>query len=154
PVAGAGSISFSNGTVAANSSCTVKVNVTVPATGVYTNTSSHLFLGGVDTGNFATDTLTVNSTPPPPPPVCGQPLAVWNFPTGFRRPSPAPYARGTTVTAVAKPGAGLPSFQTTDDHTVPPAGTVSWGSNGGFDSTGALNTTFNDYFEFAIDTTG
>jgi hypothetical protein len=33
PVAGAGSISFSGGTVGANSSCTVSVNVTVPAAG-------------------------------------------------------------------------------------------------------------------------
>jgi uncharacterized repeat protein (TIGR01451 family) len=154
PVAGAGSISFSNGTVAANSSCTIKVNVTVPVAGTYTNTSGHLFLGSTDTGNFATDILTANTAPPPPTPVCGLTLATWNFASGFSLTSPAPYAPGTTVTASASPGAGLTSLQSTQDHTVTPAGTVSWGSNGNFDSTGALNTASNDYFEFAIDTTG
>jgi uncharacterized repeat protein (TIGR01451 family) len=154
PVAGAGSISFSNGTVAANSSCTVKVNVTVPATGTYTNTSNHLFVGDIDTGKFATDTLVVNSAPPPPAPVCGQQLALWNFATGFNLASPAPYAPSTTVIASAAPGAGINSTESSQNHTVSPAGTASWSSNGGFDSTGALNTSFNDYFELAIDTTG
>ncbi|HJX27188.1 MAG TPA: hypothetical protein VJ885_04700, partial [Thermoanaerobaculia bacterium] len=154
PVAGAGSISFSNGTVAANSSCTVKVNVTVPATGTYSNTSNPLFVDGINTGSVATDTLVVNNAPSPPPPICGQQLALWNFPAGFSLTSPAPDAPSTTVTASAAPGAGINSTQSTQDHSVTPAGTGSWSSNGGFDSTGALNTSFNDYFQFAIDTTG
>ncbi len=81
PVAGAASISFSNGTLAPNSSCTIKVNVTVPAvtTGTYTNTSTHLFIDTIDTGNFATDTLTVNTTPAPPACTPGLELAHWDF---------------------------------------------------------------------------
>ena len=52
---GAGDIllTFSNGSLAPNSSCTIKVNVTVPVTGTYSNTSSHLFIGTLDTGNSA-----------------------------------------------------------------------------------------------------
>src|SRR5262249_48917556 len=92
PVAGAGSVTISDGTVAANSSCTIKVNVTPPAAGSYVNTSNHLFIGSVDTANFATATLTVNAAPPPPAAVCGQALALWNFPAGFSLTSPAPYA--------------------------------------------------------------
>jgi uncharacterized repeat protein (TIGR01451 family) len=154
PVAGAGGISFSGGTVAANSSCTVKVNVALPAAGVYSNVSGHLFAAGADTGSFASDTLSVVSTPPPPPPICGVALATWNFASLFNTASPAPYAPGTTVAASAAPGAGILSLQSSQDHTPSPAGTVSWGSNGSFDSPGALDTGLNDYFEFAVDTTG
>ncbi|HET9209315.1 MAG TPA: hypothetical protein VFR03_02890, partial [Thermoanaerobaculia bacterium] len=154
PVAGASSISFTNGSIAANGTCTVKVNVTAPVTGTYNNISDHLFLGTADTGNFATATLTVNNNPPPPTPTCGLPLAQWIFPTGFSTTSPAPYAPNTTVTASASAGAGINPIESSQNHTVTPAGTASWGSNGGFDSTGALNTSFNDYFQFAIDTTG
>src|SRR5207247_11375804 len=60
PTAGASSISFSNGSVAANSSCVVSVRVSVPSTptsGTYANTSNHLFVGGVDTGHFASASL-------------------------------------------------------------------------------------------------
>ena len=152
PVAGAGSISFSNGTVAANSSCTVTVNVTVPTAGTYNNTSDHLFIDGIDTGHFATGTLTAGNTPAPVE-TCGLPLASWNFPDKFDPMLPAPSSN--TVSAIARPGAGIKtnSAQGSQDHTVTPAGTFSWLSNGGFDNTGDL-TTFDDYFEFEIDTTG
>lgn len=49
PLANATSISFSNGTVAASSSCTIKVNVTADLAGTYSNTSGHLFAGTKDT---------------------------------------------------------------------------------------------------------
>jgi hypothetical protein len=86
PNAGDTSISFSNGSIAANSSCTVKVNVTPPATGTYTNTSNNLFIGTLDTGKTASDTLTVNNAPPPPPPVCGLTMASWTVPSGSPNP--------------------------------------------------------------------
>ncbi len=154
PIAGAGSISFSDGTVAASGTCTINVNVTVPVTGTYTNTTSNLFVGTTDTGNAATATLTANATPPAPPPVCGQPLALWNFPTpvNVSAPAPAPLP-DTTVAASAAPGAGLAPIESAQDHTVVPAGTVSWGSDGSF-TPGAFDTANNEYFEFAIDTTG
>ncbi len=43
----------------------------------------------------------------------------------------------------------------TQDNTISPTGTGSWGSNGAVDASGAtLVTANNDYFEFALDTTG
>jgi hypothetical protein len=62
PAAGAASLSFSNGSVAPNSTCTIKVSVTAPTAGIYSNTSGNLFIGTLNTGNTASDTLTV-STP-------------------------------------------------------------------------------------------
>ncbi|HEX2642792.1 MAG TPA: hypothetical protein VHU81_07350, partial [Thermoanaerobaculia bacterium] len=147
PVAGAASISFSNGTVAANSSCTVKVNVTVPAAGTYTNTSNHLFVGAIDTGSFATDTLTANNAPPPPTPVCGFTLAQWTFPAGFSVTSPAPTTDNVTGTPSAKPGDGVVSTSFTE-------GTNSWGSNGSVTTGTTLVSANEDYLEFAVDMTG
>jgi uncharacterized repeat protein (TIGR01451 family) len=152
--AGSSTISFSNGTVAANSNCIVNVNVTPTATGSLVNTTNHLFIGSVDTTHFATATLTSNSAPPPPPGLCGQTLALWDFPTGFNAASPAPTT--ANVAAGAAPGAGVIAIATAHDSTLhPAAGTVSWGSNGGIAGPGTtLDTTQNDYFEFAINTTG
>jgi hypothetical protein len=79
PTAGAASISFSNGTLAPNSSCTVKVNVTAPVIGAYNNTSGNLFIDTIDTGNYAEDTLTVNDEPAPPACTPGLQLAYWDF---------------------------------------------------------------------------
>jgi uncharacterized repeat protein (TIGR01451 family) len=151
PGAGAGSISFSNGTVAANSSFTVKVNVTVPITGKYTNTSNHLFVGGTDTGKFATDTLTVNNAPPPPPPVCGSTLALWTFPTGFNLNAPSP-TTNNVASASAAPGPGVTPISSTNSSTTAD-GTLSWGSNGNITTGATLNTANDDYFQFALDTT-
>ena len=84
PAAGASSISFANGTVAANSTCSVSVLVSVPATptsGTYSNTSNHLFVGGIDTGNFASASLGLTSTTAGSG-VCGLTLANWTVPNG------------------------------------------------------------------------
>jgi len=80
--AGSGSISFSNGTLAANSNCVINVNVTPTATGSLVNTTNHLFIDAVDTAHNAAATLTVNNAPPPPPPLCGLTLASWTVPDG------------------------------------------------------------------------
>ncbi|HXI11176.1 MAG TPA: hypothetical protein VNM92_00825 [Thermoanaerobaculia bacterium] len=156
PVAGAGSISFSNGTLAANSSCTVSVKVTVPTAGTYTNTSNNLFVGAINTGRTATATLTVSNAPPAPAAVCGNVLAQWRFPSGFTLASPAPTV--ANVTASASPGLGLSNPTVYSTNSTTPAttgdGTISWGSNGGFAPGMTLNTANQDYFEFAINTTG
>jgi uncharacterized repeat protein (TIGR01451 family) len=63
PTAGAGSISFSGGTIAPGGTCTAWVDVTAPA-GVYTNTTGPVtadITGGTD---VATDTLTVRQPNP------------------------------------------------------------------------------------------
>lgn len=155
PVAGAVSVSFSNGTVAANSSCSVSVAVSVPSTptgGTYTNTSNNLFIGTQDTGRSANANLSL-TTSPPGAGVCGLTLARWNFPSGMSTTAPAPTT--ANVTAAAAAGAGTSPVYSSNDNTISPAGTGSWGSNGNIDNSGATLVTANDdYFEFALNTTG
>ena len=79
------------------------MNVTVPVAGTYTNTSGNLFIGTLDTGNAATDTLTVNTAPAGPAPVCGLTMAQWTF-AGFTTnppPFPAPNTLAANVTTAA-----------------------------------------------------
>ena len=71
-----------------------------------------------------------------------------HFHPGSALTSPEPTT--STVTASASPGAGIISVDSTQNNS---GATHSWGSNGGI-ATGALNTANNDYFEFAINTTG
>ncbi|HEY0157135.1 MAG TPA: IPTL-CTERM sorting domain-containing protein [Thermoanaerobaculia bacterium] len=149
--AGSGTISFSNGTLAANSNCVFTVNVTPTATGTFNNTTENLFVGTIDTGDDASASLTVN-TDTPGAGICGTTLAQWLFASGFNTASPAPTV--ANVTASASPGAGITSQTGTADNTGSPAGTISWRSNGGIATSATLDTINNDYFEFAIDTTG
>ena len=62
-----GGIKLVGGSIPANSTCTITVNVKVSANGDYTNTTDHLYVdvGGsdTDTGRTATDTLKVGTTP-------------------------------------------------------------------------------------------
>lgn len=151
--AGSSSITFANGTVAANGTCVIKVNVTPATTGSKVNTTNNLFIDTTDTTHSASATLTVNSAPPPGTGLCGQTLALWDFPTGFTASNPAPTT--ANVTASAAPGAGVNAIVTSHDSTINPAsGTVSWGSNGAINGGATLDTSQNDYFEFAINTTG
>lgn len=147
--AGATSIAYTGG-VSASSTCTISLDVTAATNGIYVNTTGHLFINDSDTGVTATANLTVAATTSGSG-ICGLSLATWTFPTGFNTAAPAPTT--STVTASAAPGAGLISISNADEHTTG-GGTRSWGSNGSFDSTGALVTANNDYFQFAIDTTG
>lgn len=134
------SISFVNGTITPNSVCTISLTVTAPE-GTYPNATSTLKIyGSTDTGNVAADTLKASSAPPCVP---GQSIAQWTFPPGFNVSSPAP----TSGAGSATPGAGV-------NATSFPAGSNSWGSNGGIATGATLNTTNNDYFEFVIDTSG
>jgi LPXTG-site transpeptidase (sortase) family protein len=156
PAAGAASISFSNGSLAPNSTCTIKVNVTVSTAGTYTNTSSHLFIGTLDTGNFATDTLTVNTAPPGPSPVCGLTMAQWTF-TGYAGTSPPFPAANTQLpnvtTAAISVGGTAPgpvfaeADATTGTPAVPSMLTYGWANQ----ATGFNVNTF-PFIQFAIDT--
>jgi len=106
PAIGASSLSFSNGTVPSNGSCTVRVTVTMPSTGTYNNTSGNLFIGTRDTGNSANASLTVNTNPPAPPPVCGVAVATWNMGTGTAPNPPTAALGGNTSSATASYNAG------------------------------------------------
>jgi len=74
PVAGAGSISFSNGSLGPLGVCTISVSVTAPAEGLYTNTSGPLYIGATNTGLTATDDLTVGAGQPRPNCVAPNPI--------------------------------------------------------------------------------
>jgi len=146
--AGSGSISFSNGTVAANSTCVIKVNVTPSATGSLVNTTNHLFIDTVDTTHSATATLTVNSAPPPGTGLCGVTMANWSVPNGTTA-NPPDLAGGLPTTkapnvATATLAANVPAdtaIETTSGHTD----TTSW-STFGYKNAG-------QFIQFTVDTT-
>lgn len=158
PVAGAGSISFSNGTIAANSSCTVKVNVTTNVEGDYANTSGNLFVGSVDTGKSASASLTVNAIPPPPPPPSSCPgqeveLARWTMdPSQGPGVPPLFYSKASDVaTAVASyvTVSGVNSISTAYGNPI-----NSWGGTAptGLYGWSETDTSMNNYFQFVLDT--
>lgn len=148
PVAGANSLSFSNGTLAPNSVCTISVNVTAASAGTYLNTTGNLFINtSTDTGNFGQDTLTVSSAPACTP---GQTLATWSMPTagqGSGGPPPPFTTKSPRVgTATASTSAGMTNSIVTQGN-LP----NSWAGQG-FAKTGVPTGDTTPYFEFAIDT--
>ncbi len=143
-------ISLTGATIPANSSCSVVVNVTTTALGIYNNTTDNVFVGTIDTGKFASDSLTVNTDPPPGTGVCNDPMASWLFTSGFTVTNPAPTTNNIT-TATASSGSGL---NPASGNSRTADGTSAWLSNGSIDSSGTtLVTSNNDYFEFALNTT-
>jgi len=137
PVAGSGSVSFSNGTVAGNSSCVVSVDVTASAlSSSYTNTTNHLFVGAVDTGRSASATLAVSSTPPDPTPAsaCLNPvtLATWSFDnlangTGTTTPSNSYQAADVAIATASIVGSSATSTITNAQSSSAPNSWVSTG---------------------------
>jgi uncharacterized repeat protein (TIGR01451 family) len=146
--AGGTTISFSNGTVAANGSCVIHVDVTSAASGTYENITNNLFVGTTNTGVNATASLVVTNETPATP-LCAQPLAAWTFPSGFNTSTPAP----SSGTGSAAAGAGVNPTSSTNSTTTAD-GSQSWASNGSITPGATLTTANNEYFEFAIDTTG
>lgn len=138
PVSGATSLQFSNGSIAPNSVCTIRVSVTADAVADYPNTTGNLFINtSVDTGNTASDTLKVSTSSACLP---GQTLVVWTFPTGSSATNPV-FTAGTkaanVTTALASTTTATPSIETNVGSPAP-----SW-SGQGF-SGGA-------YFQFQVD---
>src|SRR5688572_1957329 len=152
PGAGDTSLAFSNGSLAPNSSCTIKVNVTVPVTGTYSNTSGHLFIDTLDTGNSSTDTLTVNTAPAGPAPVCGLTMAQWTFAGFTTNPPPFPAANtqaANVATAAISIGNGLTAAaDTTAAGGNPQPGIRAYG----WQNAGPINTGTSAFIQFAIDT--
>ena len=76
--------------IAASSTCSIAVPVTVTSDGTYTNTTGHLMIGNVDTGLTASANL-IKATPGGGTVVCGLTLAQWTFEqSGISPTSPAP----------------------------------------------------------------
>jgi len=170
PVAGAGSFTFSNATIAANANCTVQLDVTLPGAGTYDNYTGNLFvLSTIDTGKKSnTAQLTGSSTyfpNPPPPSLCaGQEveLARWTMdPAQGTTVPPLFFSKAadvSTATASFFSNAGgvdsisaaqgfpaINSWAATGPFTIagPPVKNYGWSET-------AL--TSNNYFEFVLDT--
>ena len=65
PVAGSGSVAFSNGTIAGGGVCVASVDVSAPPGGTYANASGAVTSANGGTGNTATAALTVGAVAPP-----------------------------------------------------------------------------------------
>lgn len=142
PVAGNTSLTFSNGAIAPNGSCIIKVGVTAASAGTYNNTTGHLYIdGATDTGNFASATLVAaNATACTP----NQTMAIWYVPSTATAPpdsSGAPTVKASNV-ATATASANLTqainnSYGVTD--------TSSWNGY-------PFQTANATYFQFLVDT--
>lgn len=144
PQAGDQLLSFSNGTIAPNSTCTIKVNVTAPADGTYINTTNHLYVNDtVDTGNTATAGLTVASASACTP---GITLARWTVPATATNPPDTTGGLPTTKASnvsTATASAFIPA-QTSIATSFGQNDTYSWYSYG-YKNNG-------QYLDFVIDT--
>lgn len=152
PGAGASSVSFSDGTVAANSSCVVSVRVSVPSTptsGTYANSSNNLFVGTLDTGHNATANLGL-TTPTSGTNLCGLTLAQWVMPTSAGTTVPPAYSFKVSDVASASAAAGAGITSTIDTSIGNPIN--SWAATD-FSTASSLTTSDNDYFQFAATTT-
>lgn len=156
PTAGATSLSFSNGTVAADSTCTISVNVTPTAAGPFLNTTNNLFINSLDTGKNASATLTTTTFPPPvPPSTCAQKVEIarWSMALAQGTATPPAYFTKATDVATAIASAGLTGSgsQTISSSFGNPVN--SWGITDVFPST--VNVPpggVAPYFDFLLDT--
>ena len=158
PVAGAGSISFSNGTIGPNGTCTISVMVTAPTAGppVYSNTTNDLFINGIDTGHTSNmATLTVNSAPAPPACTSGLELARWTMETsqGTTVPPAAIFRSSRVSSATAAFNNSLPSPAGSNIATVLLGAQPLnyWEGIGWLTSTGWPSPTTDTNFEFSVD---
>jgi LPXTG-site transpeptidase (sortase) family protein len=165
------SLSFSNITVAGSGTCTISITVTSSTNGTYNNTTGNLFIGTTDTGNSASDTLTVSSQPAPPT-SCASPttIATWDFSnyTASASPNTADFNASSTVlgsgNAVSHYGAGTGSTSGIANTTTTPLSFTpdatgnsgnSWGIGGGWPASTAVPTgSTTPYFQFKVVTGG
>jgi hypothetical protein len=160
PAAGAASIAFSNGTIAANGTCTISVSVTASPAGTYNNTSGPLYIDMINSGKTASASLTVGSVPAPPSCTAGLELARWTMETsqGTGVP-PAPSFRSSRVAAGSTFAAFnpiLPSPAGSSIYTTPIIGTQPlnyWQGIGWLSGTGAPNPASDTSYQFTVDTT-
>ena len=160
PAADATSLTFTNGTIAANGSCTIQVDVTTITTGSpFTNTTNHLFVGSLDTGKTASANLTVTTapTPPSPPASCTDPteMARWEFASGTQGDGFPLYTSKqsdlTTATTSYTTVYGTQAIHATGNPTPGWGGTAPVASSGGAGWSETSSSMLN-YFEFVLDT--
>lgn len=157
PAANDTSLSFSDGTLAPNSNCTIRVNVTANGTGSpYTNTTGNLFIGTTDTGNNATAMLTAAGTPPGGTgcPGATSTMALWNFNGFVTDPPPFPAANtqssGVATAAISVGGTAPGSLTAKADgatgNPVPSIRLYGW------NNAGPINPATFPFVQFRIDT--
>ena len=150
PAAGATVISYSGG-VAANSTCTLQVNVTAAAGGTYSNTTGPLLVNSVDSGVSASANLTVAAASSGSG-ICGLTLARWTFSPGTA--TATTYAADihaadvTTYTASFSPSASQAVDTSLGNTLSGGSGAASWSAYGWGKTT--LDTAV--YYQFAVDT--
>jgi uncharacterized repeat protein (TIGR01451 family) len=147
PVPGSGSLSFANGTVAANSTCTASVSVTVPAIGTYINTSGNLFVDSLDTGHNATAPLTANAAGAPGS-LCGLTMAQWSVPNGTTA-NPPDLTGGLPTVKAADVATATLSANVAGDAAI--ATTLGHGDTTSWNTWGYKNA--GQFIQFVVDTT-
>ena len=155
PSTGAISIAFADGTLAANSTCVIKVNVTASAATTYTNTTQHLYVGTLDTGKTATANLTVSTTPPPPACTPGWTMAQWTFAEFTVNPPPFPAANtraADVATAAISVGGSAPGSVTAEADTSTGLAALPSMLLYGWPKNGPITPSSFPYVQFAIDT--
>ena len=140
-------IKLTGGTISANSTCTITVNVTVPSAGTYINTTDHLFYStDIDTGNTATDTLKAATAAACTP---GVQMVRWGMDPSSTTVPPAYSSKSTQVaTATASVPTGVTSVI---DTSLGSPAVNSWSAYG-FKGSASFSTADNDYFQFLVDT--
>ncbi len=145
PLANDTTLSFSDGTIAPNSSCIIKVNVTAPIGGTYVNTTGHLFIDETtDTGNTAGATLTAAAAASCTPDVT---MANWTIPVGTIANPPDTTGGIPTIKATNVTTATASAFIPAKTGIVTTGGsndTTAW-STYGYKNSG-------QYIDFVVDT--
>ena len=151
PASGDTLVSFSNGTLLPNSTCTITVDVTAAATAEYSNTTGNLLINindtEKDTGNTASDTLTVADTSSC---LADQTLVHWTVPVSTTLPPDttggAPSTNNTNYDAFASFSISVNQLTGTSGAVNPPSGDdTSWQTFG-------YKTATAGYVEFKVDT--
>jgi len=148
PIAAGSSISFTNGTIAPNSTCSISVRVVVPASpvsGTYTNTTNDVFVGTFDTLHTATAVLTVTPAGTVAG-ICGVTLAQWTYPNSDVSLAPSSQA-SDVLTATGSAGQGLTGqLITTVGNPVGSLQMFGWAK------TGVIVTSTSPFYQYAVDT--
>jgi uncharacterized repeat protein (TIGR01451 family) len=145
PTGGTGTLNFQNGTIAPNSSCIIKINVTASTVTTYNNITFNLYINNTtNTGNTASASLVVAN-----PVACtpGQSMATWYVPNATYNP-PESATGGPTIKATNVNTATASVLTLANSEIKTTSGvtdTYSW-------SAYPFNLTTSQYFQFLVDT--
>lgn len=143
---GTGSIAFANGSIAPESSCIIKIDVTVPSEGAYTNTTEELFIDtDVGTGNTASADLTVAEAVACIPDTL---MVEWIMDPSQGTTVPPAYWTIADNVSTAIASVGVPTSGEIVTTGNPANSWETWGYKG----SPTFTTADEDYVQFAVDT--